>query len=255
MSQEIELVLLEKNIQGVATLTLNQPDTLNALSGPLLIELLEKLKSIEDDEQVRAVILTGAGRGFCSGAMLTDGPLQEKDLDLEAWIKEFANPVIAYIRSMSKPVIAAVNGAAAGAGVSIALACDVVFSASSARYFISFAKVGLAMDMGLSWFFNHRIGPMRTAALSMTAKPLDALTALDWGLSYEVIDDDKLLSRCRDFAGEIATMPSTSLAALKSQISFATTAQLSEVLDYEAKCQGELAQSDEAQERIKAFNK
>ena len=198
--------------------------------------------------------ITGAGSGFCSGVDLTGGLLQEKAEDLETWIKRFANPVIAYMRSMSKPVIAAVNGVAAGAGVSLALACDIVLCAQTTRFILSFAKVGLAMDMGASWFLSQRIGPMRTAAWTMSARPLDAKSALQWGLAFEVVPDDELILRSLNFAREVVGMPEQALAELKSQINHADTASLSDVLDYEAQIQGELVLSDETQRRVKAFS-
>ncbi|MFT6365289.1 MAG: 2-(1,2-epoxy-1,2-dihydrophenyl)acetyl-CoA isomerase [Candidatus Azotimanducaceae bacterium] len=255
MTQIESSVHLSREAAQVATLTLNRPESLNALTEDMLVLLLDKLRAVEADAEVRAVIITGAGSGFCSGVDLTGGLLQEKAEELEGWIKQYPNPVVAYIRSMSKPVIAAVNGVAAGAGVSLALACDVVLCAQTTRFILSFAKVGLAMDMGASWFLNQRIGPMRAAAWSMSAKSLDAASALHWGLSYEVVPDNELMLRSLEFATEVAGMPEQALAALKSQIKYADTASLSEALDYEARIQGELVVTAETQKRVRAFSK
>lgn len=256
MPAEIEsLVQLDNQGNHVATLTLNRPKMLNALTQDMLVELLDKLRAAEANSDIRAVIITGAGSGFCSGVDLTSGLLQGQAGELEEWIKQYPNPVIAMICSMTKPVIAAVNGVAAGAGVSLALACDVVISAVAARYILSFVNVGLAMDMGASWFLNQRIGTMRTAAWTMSGRSLDAQSALQWGLIYEVVPDNELMVRSNEFAGEVAGMPVQALAALKSQINYtATGASLSDVLNSEARIQGELVVSDEAQQRIKAFS-
>ena len=238
----------------VVVLTLNRPETLNALTEDMLIDLLDQLRIVEFDADVGVVIITGAGIGFCSGADLTGGLLNQNAGDLEGWIKKYANPVIAQMRSMSKPVIAAVNGVAAGAGVSLALASDILISGQAARYVPSFAKVGLAMDMGASWFLSQRIGPMRTAAWAMSAMPLDAQSALQWGLTYEVVPDNELLVRACELAGKIAEMPEEALTAVKEQINYAARASLSDVLVYEAKIQGELVVLDQAQLRIAAFS-
>jgi 2-(1,2-epoxy-1,2-dihydrophenyl)acetyl-CoA isomerase len=254
MKEITSVVHLERYSDGVATLSMMKEKTLNALDETLLVELLEKLKEADADDDIKVVILTGSGRGFCSGVDLTGGILQENADKLDDWIRQFANPVVECIRSMSTVVIAAVNGVAVGAGVSLALACDIVMSAASARYFLSFAKVGMAMDMGISWILTRRIGPMRTAALTMSAEFLDAEEALQWGLCYEVVDDVELLSRSCEFASRIASQSAPALRALKSQINFADAATLSESLDYEAEIQGMLVQTDQAQQLIKEFS-
>lgn len=254
MKEITSVVHLERYSDGVATLSMMKEKTLNALDETLLVELLEKLKEADADDDIKVVILTGSGRGFCSGVDLTGGILQENADKLDDWIRQFANPVVECIRSMSTVVIAAVNGVAVGAGVSLALACDIVMSAASARYFLSFAKVGMAMDMGISWILTRRIGPMRTAALTMSAEFLDAEEALQWGLCYEVVDDVELLSRSCEFASRIASQSAPALRALKSQINFADAATLSESLGYEAEVQGMLVQTDQAQQLIKEFS-
>jgi 2-(1,2-epoxy-1,2-dihydrophenyl)acetyl-CoA isomerase len=254
MKEITSVVHLERYSDGVATLTMMKEKTLNALDETLLVELLEKFKEADADDDIKVVILTGSGRGFCSGVDLTGGLLQENADKLDEWIRQFANPVVEYIRSMSTVVIAAVNGVAVGAGVSLALACDIVISAASARYFLSFAKVGVAMDMGASWVLNRRIGPMRTAALTMSADFLDAEKAQAWGLTYEVVDDAELMSRTCEFASRIASRPLLTLGALKSQINYANTATLSETLDYEAQMQGMLMRTVQTQQLIKEFS-
>ena len=254
MTEITSLVQRDDQHGRVATLTLNRPETLNALTEHMLIDLLDNLRLVESDTSVGAVIITGSGKGFCSGADLTGGLLTEKTGDLEGWMKQYANPVISYMRTMSKPVIAAVNGVAAGAGVSLALASDIIISGEAARYILSFAKVGMAMDMGASWFLSQRIGPMRTAAWTMSTMPLDAQSALQWGLTYEVVPDNELMLRAGEFARKIAEMPEGALAALKAQINYAATASLSDTLDYEAKIQGELVVLDQTQLLIKAFS-
>ena len=254
MTQFDSVIGFERHPNGVAVLSMLKKKTLNALDVNLLVELLATLKEVESDDDVRVVILTGVGRGFCSGADLTGGLLQENADRLENWIREFANPVVEFIQSMSKVVIAAVNGVAAGAGVSLALACDIVFSAESARYFFSFAKIGMAMDMGASWMLNRRIGPMHTAALTMSADFLDAEKAQQWGLTYEMVIDADLMPRTLGFASQIACQPAPALKALKSQIKFSDTATLSESLEYEALIQGVLVRTEQAQQLIQEFS-
>lgn len=254
MKEITSVVHFERYPDGVATLTMMKEKTLNAIDEMLLVELLEKLKEADADDDIKVVILTGSGRGFCSGVDLTGGVLQENADTLDDWIRQFANPVVEFIRSMSTVVIAAVNGVAVGAGVSLALACDIVMSAASARYFLSFAKVGVAMDMGASWILSRRIGPMRTAALTMSAECFNAERALEWGLCYEVVDDAQLMLRTSEFASRIASRPLLTLGALKSQINYANTATLSETLDYEAQMQGMLMRTDQTQQLIKEFS-
>lgn len=254
MTQITSVVHLERHSDGVATLSMMKDKTLNALDEMLLVELLEKLKEADANDDIKVVILTGSGRGFCSGVDLTSGLLHENADKLDDWIRQFANPVVECIRSMSTVVIAAVNGVAVGAGVSLALSCDIVMSAASARYFFSFAKVGVAMDMGASWILSRRIGPMRTAALTMSADYLDAEKAQAWGLTHEVVDDDELMSRTCELASQIASRPLLTLGALKSQINYANTATLSEALNYEAQMQGMLMRTDQTQQLIKEFS-
>ena len=254
MQQIHSVVRLERQQDGVAVLMMIKDKTFNALDEQLLVELLEKLKEADADDDILVVILTGIGRGFCSGVDLSGGLLQENADTLSDWIREFGNPVVECIQSMSKVVIAAVNGVAAGAGVSLALACDIVLSAESARYFLSFAKVGMAMDMGASWILSRKIGSMRTAALTMSAECIDAERALQWGLSYEVVDDAELMLRTCEFASRIASRPLFTLGALKSQINYANTATLSEALDYEAQMQGMLMRTAQTQQLIKEFS-
>ncbi len=254
MTQINSVVRLERQQDGVAVLTMIKEKTLNALDEQLLVELLEKLNEAEADDNIRVVILTGIGRGFCSGVDLIGGLLQENSNTLADWIRQFGNPVVERIRSMSKVVIAAVNGFAVGAGVSLALACDIVISAGSTRYFLSFAKVGVAMDMGASWVLNRRIGSMRTAALTMSAGFLDAEKAQQWGLTYKVVPDVDLMAQTLEFASRVASQSAPALKALKSQINFADKATLSEALDYEAQIQGELVRTEQAQQLIKEFS-
>ncbi|PAJ73571.1 hypothetical protein CJF42_15000 [Pseudoalteromonas sp. NBT06-2] len=254
MAQLNKVIGFERHPNGVAVLSMLKNKTLNALDVNLMVALLAKLKEVESDDDVHVVILTGVGRGFCSGADLTGGLLQENADKLEDWIRQYANPIVTFIQSMSKMVIAAVNGVAAGAGVSLALACDIIFSAESARYFLSFAKIGMAMDMGASWMLNRRIGSMRTAALTMSADFLNAEKSQQWGLTYEVVIDDNLMTRTLEFAGQIACQSIPALKALKAQIKFADTATLSESLEYEAQIQGALVQTDQAQQLIKKFS-
>lgn len=254
MMKNSNSILFERSSEGVGLITFNREKTRNALSPEMIADLLVCLRSAEADSSTRVVIITGAGRGFCSGADLTGGLLEDNIHGVEDWINDEANPVIDCIRSMTKPVIAAVNGVAAGAGFSIALACDLVIAANSARFILSFANINMAMDLGASWFLTRKIGPMRTAALAMSAQPLDVPTAQQWGIVYESVEDTELLLRAQKFANLLALMPDKALAAIKSQINCATNATLEESLRYEAKLQGELVQTEETQKLVRQFS-
>lgn len=246
-------VCLEVRGNGIAVVYLNRANTLNALDTELLIQLKTTLVEVEENNDIQAVILTGKGKGFCSGANLSGDLLAGGEEQITTWINDYANAVIRYIRSMSTVVIAAVNGAAAGAGISLAFGCDMVISSTKARYYLSFANVGMAMDMGASWLLTHKIGAMKTAELAMTGDSFNAETAHQWGLSNKTVEHEQLLSESVAFAEQIVKCPSKTLAMLKSQITLAQSADLSTVLEYEAKVQGILANTNETQSLIKQF--
>lgn len=240
----------------VATITLNDPDRLNALNPTMMTAFLDTLSECEESAEVGAVVLTGAGRGFCSGANLTSEIVDMRDGAFEAWINESLNPLASRISASRLPVIAAVNGPAAGAGCSLALACDLIVCSQSARFILSFGKIGVGMDLGASWTLMRSIGIHRARDMAMMGRPLDATTARDWGLVMEVFDDATLIDGARTIARDmLANSTAPALAAMKRQFGFAAISDLDAALRYEAAVQAELVLTEESRALIDAFGK
>ena len=234
--------------------TLNRPDKLNAFNEEMHRAFRAALEAARNDDDCRAVLLTGAGRGFCAGQDLGDrDPAKGEAPDLGETLRHFYNPHIRLIREMPKPVIAAVNGAAAGAGANIALACDIVLAARSAKFLQAFARIGLIPDAGGSWSLTRLIGPARARALAMLAEPLPAETAAEWGLIWKAVDDDLLMAEARDMAGRLANGPTTGLALTKQAILAAATNDLEAQLDLEAELQARAGATDDYREGVTAF--
>lgn len=238
----------------VATITLNDPATLNALNPEMMSAFLDTLAKCERIADVRAIVLTGAGRGFCSGANLTSEIVDMRDGAFEEWINEHLNPLAARIIASPLPIIAAVNGPAAGAGCSLALACDLIVCSRSAKFILSFGKIGVGMDLGASWTLMRSVGLHRARQMAMTGMPVDAPTAMDWGLAVEVFDEDVLVDRARSIASAmIADTPSPALGAMKRQFDLAATANLAEALRDEAAVQAKLVLTQESRALIASF--
>src|SRR5260370_20053035 len=196
--------------------TLNRPDRLNAFNEAMHRALTQALDDAGNDIGCRAVLLTGAGRGFCAGQDLGDVAVSDGAApDLGTTIENFYNPLVRRIRSMNKPVVCAVNGTAAGAGANIALACDIVLAARSAKFIQSFAKIGLVPDSGGTWFLPRLIGEARAKALAMLSEPVSAETAANWGLIWRAIDDDKLNHEAEMLAIPLAAQPTQGIAMIK----------------------------------------
>ena len=248
--------LLVDTADGVARITLNRPEKLNALSQQLLEELHAALKAAATDEGVRCVLLTGTGRGFSSGADLTDAMAQLKPgekVDLGAALRQTYNPIVTLIREMEKPVVAALNGTAAGAGLNIALACDVVIAARSARLIQAFIKIGLVPDAGGTWFIPSLIGKARATHWMMSGEPLSAETAADWGLIAEVVDDEALPAAADALAAKMAAQPTLALAGIKRLVDAGDTGTLAGQLALEAEIQTTMGYSADAMEGIASF--
>ncbi|MGP9804966.1 2-(1,2-epoxy-1,2-dihydrophenyl)acetyl-CoA isomerase PaaG [Paracoccus sp. NSM] len=240
---------------GVLTLTLNRPDKLNSFNEDMHLALRAGFQRAHDDADVRAVLLTGAGRGFSAGQDLGDrdprkgGPAP----DLGATLDTFYNPTLRLIRSLEKPVICAVNGVAAGAGANIALACDIVLAAQSARFIQAFAKIGLVPDAGGSWSLTRILGEPRAKALALTAQPVSAQQAADWGMIWQAVADDALMDQARALALSLAAGPTRGLGLTKRLIQAAATNSLDEQLDMERDCQREAGRSCDYAEGVTAF--
>jgi len=249
-----EVLLVDKS-EGYVVLTLNRPDSLNAFNLDLHLALREALEQSVADENCRAILLTGAGRGFCAGQDLRDRNMAklEGDIDLGESLEKYYNPLVRLIRSAEKPIVCAVNGVAAGAGANVALACDIVLAAKSAKFIQAFAKIGLVPDAGGTWALTHLLGGARAKALAMTAMPLDAERAAEWGLIWQAVDDEELMMVARSLAAQLAEAPTYALGLTKHAIHAAATNSLDEQLDLERELQREAGSSHDYREGVAAF--
>lgn len=248
------LVLTERG-DGFRRIILNRPDRLNSFNEEMHTELRAALEDASADKSVRALILTGAGRGFCAGQDLSARVMPEGGAppDLSATIDRAWNPLVRRLRTLPVPVVAAVNGAAAGAGASLALACDIAIAAQSAKFLQAFSKIGLIPDSGGTFFLPHLVGPARAFALAALAEPLPAATAAQWGLIWEAVEDDKLAARAEEIARRLASLPTQALVTLRSAFDAAATATLDQQLELERRLQGELGRTVDYAEGVRAF--
>jgi len=241
--------------QGVATLTLNRPKSLNSFTVEMHTEIREVMQRVEDDPDIRCLVITGAGRGFCAGQDLGDRASSGEGAvpDVGASVEKYYNPLIRSIMNLPKPVICAVNGVAAGAGASIALSCDIVMAAKSANFIQVFCKIGLIPDSGGTWNLPRAVGLARAKGLALMGDRLPAETAESWGLIWKCVDDKALQDEAQKMANHFATQPTAALGRIKKLLhdSFGNT--LSEQLDLEQKAMQDLGQSDDYREGVAAF--
>lgn len=240
---------------AAAKLELNRPDRMNAWNKTLGLELLDAIQAIAADAGIRAVTITGAGRAFSSGADLKDGTDQtpEGHPDVYSVLTSRYHPIITGIRNMAKPVVAVVNGAAAGIGLSLALACDLVLAAESSYFLLAFVNIGLVPDGGSSLLVPSRIGFARAAELAMLGERLSADKALRWGLINQVWPDDELAARADELALKLADGPTRSYAGTKRQLNKWLYEHIDEQLEFEARIQQEMAESGDFAEGVAAF--
>lgn len=221
--------LIVDSSNGIARITLNRPDRLNSFTKAMHAELRDALDSLDD---ARVVVLTGAGRGFCAGQDLNDRAVAPGEaVDLGETVEESWNPLIRKLASLPQPVIARVNGVAAGAGANIALACDIVFAAKSARFIQSFSALGLIPDSGGSWHLPRLVGQARALGLALTGEPLPAEKAADWGLIWKAVEDEQLDAEVDAVASKLASLPPLGLGAIKQIIRSTWSRNLDEELD------------------------
>jgi 2-(1,2-epoxy-1,2-dihydrophenyl)acetyl-CoA isomerase len=240
---------------AVATILLDRPESMNAVNAELGDDLLQALTEASDDDAVRAVVLTGNGRAFSSGADLRSGfePTESGHPDVEKALTERFHPIILALRQMPKPAVAAVNGAAAGIGCSFALACDLVVAAESSYFLLAFVNIGLVADGGSSVLIPERVGFARAAELAMLGERLPARQALEWGLINRVVSDETLMSEAAALAERLASGPTRSYAGTKRQLNAWQFARISDQLALEASIQQELAASRDFTEGVAAF--
>lgn len=240
---------------GVTKITLNRPQSLNALSGELMLELREAVEAAAADDNCRCLLLTGAGRGFSSGADLQDASqhIDFDNPDFGAALRPTYNPIVQTLREMPKPYIAAINGVAAGAGCNIALAADVIIAARSAQFIQAFIRIGLVPDAGGTWTIPRLIGRVRALRWMMTGEALDAETAESWGLISMVVDDDKLAQEADAFAARLASAPTQALAGIKQLVDAALQNDAATQMEAEACMQTEVGKSRDTIEGIMSF--
>ena len=237
---------------GILTITLDRPDALNAFDRAMKEELLGALKAAERDAAVRVLIITGAGRAFNAGQDLKER--QEPGAsDLASELRQRYNPLILQMRRLEKPIIAAVNGVAAGAGCSLVLACDLVIAAEDARFIEAFARIGLVPDTGSTWFLPRLMGSARAAEMMFLAEPLQAADAERLGLVNRVVPADRLMDEARELAGRLAAAAPLALALTKRAIDRGLRSDLASQLDYEAQLQSIAGSSRDHAEGLAAF--
>lgn len=239
---------------GVARITLNRPDVLNSFTRDMSAELCQALARVAAEPSLRAVLITGAGRAFCAGQDLVEvAPVNGVQPDLGDVVRGTYNPIVRAIRKLEKPVVCAVNGTAAGAGANIALACDVVFAASSATFIQSFARVGLIPDSGGTFLLPRIVGLQRAAALTMLGDKIDAATAQAWGMVYQVCEPAALMDTAVAAATRLAALPTYALGLTKLAFNRSLGVDLDDQLDVEERLQREAGQSADYAEGVTAF--
>ncbi len=242
-----DLILAEAD--GVATITFNRPDKLNSFTAKLHADLLDVLQTADGDPSIRCIVITGAGKGFCAGQDLGDLDMN----NLQDVLEKQYNPLLRQMAGMQKPLIASVNGVAAGAGANVALNCDIVIAAQSARFIQSFSQIGLVPDGGGSWILPRLIGQARAMALAMTAEPVSADDAQTMGMIYKSVPDDQLGNTTAALANTLAQMPTTALALIRNMMRQSTTNTLDEQLNIERDFQHIASKTEDFQEGVDAF--
>ena len=247
--------VIHERRDGYAVITLNRPERLNAFNEAQHLALRAALEACEADGDCGAIVLTGAGRGFCAGQDLSDRDptILGESPDLGMTLETYYNPLVRKLRALEMPVICAVNGVAAGAGANIALACDIVLAARSAKFIQAFSKIGLIPDAGGTYWLTKHLGEARAKALALTAHPLSAEDAAQWGLIWKAVDDDRLMEEATALAESFANGPTRAYALTKQAIQAATTNDLDAQLEVERSLQREAGWSDDYKEGVAAF--
>ena len=247
-----EPTVLVSTAGPVRTLTLNRPAALNSFTASMHGELLPALQQAAADSTIRVVVITGAGRAFCAGQDLSD-PSMTGDVDVGAVIERFYRPLATQVRTMPVPVIAAVNGVAAGAGANLALCCDLVLAARSASFIQAFSKIGLVPDCGGTWLLPRLVGRARALGLAMTGDKLPAEEAERIGLIWRCVDDAALADSVQALAQKLALMPSKALVETRRVLDSAMAMDFADAITQEAHAQRELGRSADFAEGVSAF--
>jgi 2-(1,2-epoxy-1,2-dihydrophenyl)acetyl-CoA isomerase len=237
----------------IARLTLNRPDKLNSLTRPMLSDLRAALDKVAGTDHVRVLVVTGAGRAFCAGQFIGETEAFSDPVAVETQLRDYYNPVIRTLRDMPVPVLAAVNGIAAGAGCSIALACDVAVATRSASFMMAFSRIGLVPDAGSTYMLPRIIGTARAIGLAMLGEPVPAETAALWGLVLEAVRDEAFVGRVEEIARSLAARPTRAMVLTRRAILRGETEAFDAQLDLEAGFQAEVIATEDAREGIAAF--
>lgn len=249
-----EATILHDRRDGYSVISLNRPERLNSFNRQQHAELRAALDECAGSDDVRAIVLTGKGRGFCAGQDLSDvGDMGGDRPDLGKTLHDNYNPLIRAMRAMPKPIVCAVNGVAAGAGANIALACDIVIAARSAKFIQAFSRIALVPDAGGTYWLTQLLGEARAKALALTAQPLSAEEAANWGLIWKAVDDDHLMAEACSLAEGLAAGPTHAYGLTKQAIQAASTNSLDEQLELERRLQREAGLSDDYKEGVAAF--
>ena len=249
-----DLIKVEQK-RRVGIITLNRPEKLNALNPEMHAQLRAALERAADDPQIRALLITGAGRGFCTGQDLAERDVSAgaAPIDLSVSLGSHYNPLVRRLRALPKPIVCAVNGVAAGAGANLALACDVVIAARSASFVQAFARLGLVPDSGGTFFLPRLVGTARSMGLALLAEPLSAERAEQWGLIWKTVDDDRLAEDALTLARTLASGPTTGYGLLKKALYASATNTLDAQLDLERDLQRVAGLSEDYREGVRAF--
>lgn len=247
--------VLSSVTDGVAEITLNRPEKLNSFTRAMHAQLRQALDTALGEPTVRALLLTGSGRGFCAGQDLEDvvDASTGQPGDVTATLVENYNPLVCLLQECRVPVVCAVNGIAAGAGANLALACDIVLAARSASFLQAFAKIGLVPDAGGSYFLPRLVGSARALGLALLADRLPAETAAQWGLIWQVVDDAELMGSARALARQLASQPTAALALIKKEFRASAGNDLAAQLALEVECQRAAASTHDYREGVAAF--
>lgn len=244
--------ILSEQKNKVLILTLNRPEKFNSFNREMALQLISELDKAEKDKDIRAIVLTGSGKAFCAGQDLSEA-IDPNGPGIKKIVGEHYNPIILKIRNIEKPVIAAVNGVAAGAGANIALACDIVFAAKSASFIQAFSKIGLIPDSGGTYTLPRLIGFNMASALMITGDKVTAEEAIQYGMVYKMFDDNALLAQAIINAEHVAAMPTKAIGLTKRLLNKTYNQTLEEQLNFEGEVQVEAANSYDYKEGVNAF--
>ena len=237
---------------GVATITLNRPDVYNALNDGITYELQDAFKAVAKDEQVRVIVLTGEGKAFCSGQDLKTGSPEEKRSFMDSLQKRY-NPIIRAMRNLPKPILCRLNGVAAGAGCSLALACDMIVASEEATLIEVFINIGLVPDSGSSYFLPRLVGMAKAFELASMGSRIKAKEAFELGLVNKVVSADQLDSAMKEYTDHFSIAPTKAIGLIKKMLNKSTTSSLEDMLEYEAYCQEIAGSSHDYKEGVTAF--